>query len=112
MLEDHLRRRLRGDIEGDLAANFAAGVVVLSKDGVHHGHDGVRHTAALLAELLPDASFSYDLLRAEGDYALLSWSAEAANGARTRFGADSFVVGDGFIIAQTIHYEVESPSQA
>lgn len=112
VVTDHLARRARGDLEGDLAANYAEDVVVLSKDGGYRGRDGIRTTAAILADLLPEASFSYDLLRIEDEFALLGWSATAANGARTCQGADSFTVRNGRIAAQTIHYEVKGGSDA
>lgn len=107
VLQDHLDRRSRGDLEGDLAANYADELVVLSKDGVYRGKDGIRRTAEILAQQLPDARFDYDLLRTDGAYGLLSWSAHAADGARTCHGADSFVVQAGRIVCQTIHYEVK-----
>lgn len=105
VLRDHLERRCRHDLEGDLASNYSDDVVVLSKDGVFHGKDGIRQTARILNENLPDARFAYDLLRTADSFGLLSWSAEASNGSRTCHGADSFVVRDGRIVAQTIHFE-------
>lgn len=42
VLRNHLERRCRHDLEGDLAHNYADHVVVLSKDGVFHGKDGIR----------------------------------------------------------------------
>lgn len=106
VLHDHLERRKQGDLRGDIAANYADDVLVISKDGVFRGHDGVRHTASILEEMLPAAEFSYDLVRIADGVGLLSWSARAANGARTRFGADTFVIRDGLIRVQTIHYDV------
>ena len=43
----------------------------------------------------------------DGDVAFLEWTVEA-EGARVRDGADSFVVRDGRIVAQTSHYTVEA----
>jgi hypothetical protein len=107
VLRDHLRRRQRGDLEGDLAANYAADVIVLSKDGAYRGHDGIRQTAAILRDLLPNAEFGYDLMRVEDGVALLGWSATVDGRTRVRGGADSFLIRDGRIAAQTIHYAVE-----
>lgn len=106
VLRDHLARRTQGDLDGDIEANYAPDLVVLSKDGVFHGRDGIRCTAGILEQWLPDATFSYDLLQVDGELALLSWSAIARNGAATCHGADTFVVRGGRIVAQTIHYEV------
>ena len=108
VLRSHLALRQAGELERDLADNYADDVVVLSKDGVFHGHDGIRHTAAILQRWLPDATYSYDIVRSDGEVALLSWSGTAANGAKTCDGADSFVIRDGRIVAQTIHYGVRS----
>jgi DNA-binding MarR family transcriptional regulator len=46
-------------------------------------------------------------LRLADQFALLSWSAQASDGSRTCHGGDSFVVRDGRIVAQTIHFEVK-----
>ncbi len=111
VLRDHLERRRRDDLEGDLERNYSDELVVLSKDGSYRGKDGIRTTASILRKNLPDARFDYDLLRVENEFALLSWSARAENGARTCFGADTFVVREGRIVAQTIHYEVKGADQ-
>jgi hypothetical protein len=39
--------------------------------------------------------------------AFLAWTAEVEH-ARVRDGADSFIIKDGWIVAQTIHYTVEA----
>jgi hypothetical protein len=110
VLQDHLDRRCRGDIEGDLQANYADELVVLCKDGVFRGKDGIRTTARILEENLPDASFDYDLLRVVDEFGLLSWSGQGSDGSRTCHGADSYVVRNGRIVAQTIHFEVTNPT--
>jgi hypothetical protein len=109
VLRDHLARRCEGDLEGDLRANYAEDLVVLSKDGVYRGKDGIRTTARILERNLPDATFEYDLLRVADEFGMLSWSAQGSDGSRTCHGADSYVVRDGRIIAQTIQFEVTKP---
>jgi hypothetical protein len=42
----------------------------------------------------------------DGNVAFLEWTAEG-EGAGVRDGVDTFVVRDGKIVAQTIHYTVE-----
>lgn len=106
VLQDHLKRRKSKDLEGDLERNYAPDVVQITKDGVFHGREGVRKNAALLNDLLPDPEFSYDVVRSEGEVALLSWSAKASDGATSCDGADTFVIRDGRIVAQTVHYSV------
>jgi hypothetical protein len=54
---------------------------------------------------LSDAELEYVTTHVAGDYAYLEWQAKA-NGAGVCHGADSFVVRDGLIRAQTIDYRV------
>jgi hypothetical protein len=68
--------------------------------------NGVQELARLLAEELPDAPYTYTNRLVEGRIAFLEWTAEADH-ARVRDGADSFVIENGWIVAQTIHYTVE-----
>ncbi|WP_350348302.1 hypothetical protein ABIQ69_16970 [Agromyces sp. G08B096] len=49
VIHDHLARRLAGDIDGDIEANYSADVVLLSRSGEFRGPDGVRDSAAELA---------------------------------------------------------------
>ena len=105
VFEDHLERARRGDVDGDLQANYAPDVLLLSAYGIEHGHAGARRLADLLEEQLPGAQFDYTLELVERDVALLEWTA-TADGADVVDGVDSFVVRDGRIVAQTIHYTV------
>ncbi|MGV2496765.1 nuclear transport factor 2 family protein [Pelagerythrobacter aerophilus] len=109
VIEDHLALRREHDLGADVERNYADDLLVMAKDGVFRGKDGIRKTARILQENLPDATYRYELLRVADDYALLGWSATAANGARTRHGADAFVVKDGLIAVQIIHYDVAPP---
>ena len=106
VLDDHLRESQEGSIDEDLARNYAEDVVILSRRGVHRGHDGLKHLNQLLMEELPGASFESRLRLVEGEVGFLEWAARA-DGARVRGGADSYLIRDGKIIAQTIHYTVE-----
>jgi hypothetical protein len=103
VLEDHLRRAEAGDTEGDLSANYAEGVVLLTGIGELHGHDGVRESRAVLAQDLPTRRFEYLTKLVAGEYAFLEWRGEAEQ-VRVEDGADSFVIRDGQIVMQTIHY--------
>jgi hypothetical protein len=106
VFEDHLRTSTEGTVEDDIDRNYAGTVVVLSGDGVRHGHDGLREQADKLQRELPNCTFHYGTQLVEGEIAFLEWTAEA-DGARVRDGADSYLIRDGQIIAQTIHYTVE-----
>ena len=105
VLTDHLNRRLAGDVEGDLEANYSQDVVYLCMYGKHFGHDGVRVMANLVATQLPDAEFQYPTIEAHEDFAFCEWT---GLGEKTRVddGADSYLVRDGKIVAQTVHYTV------
>ena len=114
VLDDHLAIANRwGDapfdevLEEDLRRNVAPDIVVLINRGTFHGHEGVRQLALMLADELPEhAAFSYDYVAAEGDVGLLEWRYEDST-VQVRDGVDSYVIRDGKIVGQTIHYTVE-----
>lgn len=106
VFDDHLRLAGEHRYEEDIERNVSPECVVLERRGVFHGRDGARELARLLAEELPDAPFTYTHRLVEGRVALLEWTAQTED-ARVRDGVDSFVVEDGWIVAQTIHYTVE-----
>ncbi len=110
VLDDHLRESKEGSVEEDLARNYAQDVVLLTGRGVYHGHDGLRELNRLLQEELPGATYEYRTKLVEGEVAFLEWEARSEH-ARVRDGADSYLIRDGRIIAQTIHYTVEPPTE-
>lgn len=105
VLDDHLRESQHGTVEDDLARNYAEDLVVLTASGVFRGHDGLRQLAQRLREELPEAVFEYKNLLVEGELGFLEWSARGS-GAEVEDGADSYLIRDGRIVAQTIHYTV------
>ncbi|MEZ5239320.1 MAG: nuclear transport factor 2 family protein [Microthrixaceae bacterium] len=107
VLEDHLALAAAGDWRTDLERNVHEDVVVLTGFGIFEGRDQVRILAELLAAQLPDASFEYTTVALHGEVAFLEWTARG-RGARVRDGADSYLIRDGRIVAQTIHYTVEN----
>ena len=112
VLDDHLERRERGDIEGDLEHNYAQDIVLLCEHGVLKGRDAVRASAKALADQLPDACFRFPFKAVDGENALLHWSAQSAN-ARVDWGVDTFVIRDDRIVLQTISYQLkDGPSGA
>jgi hypothetical protein len=61
----------------------------------------------MLGGELPDhEAFQYTYTSVEGRMAFLEWSYEDRT-TRVRDGADSYLIEDGEIVAQTIHYTVE-----
>jgi hypothetical protein len=107
VLQDHLQLREAAELEEDLRRNYSADVVLLSARGVLRGHEGVRTSAAFLYEAGAGHEYRYHLTVADDRMAMLEWS---ATGHDTRIvdGVDSYLIEDGLIKAQTIHYRVES----
>ncbi|MBI4900263.1 MAG: nuclear transport factor 2 family protein [Actinobacteria bacterium] len=115
VLDDHLNiandwvdRPFEAILEEDLRRNVADEIVVLINRGVFRGHEGVRQLAWMLADELPEhRAFDYTHVAAEGRVGLLEWTYEDST-VRVRDGVDSYLIEDGKIIAQTIHYTVEA----
>jgi hypothetical protein len=94
-------------VEEDLRRNASEDMVILINRGTFRGHEGVRQLAQMLSEELPEhRAFEYTYRAVEGRMAFLEWAYEDAN-VKVRDGADSYLIEDGEIVAQTIHYTVE-----
>lgn len=106
VFEDHLRLAGEHRFAEDIERNVAPHCVILERRGIFRGREGARELARLLEEELGPAPYVYTLRLVEGRFAFLEWTADAAH-ARVPDGADSFVIEDGWIVAQTIHYTVE-----
>lgn len=110
VFQDHLALAQAGDVETDLARNFAPDCVLLTSYGTFHGHRGVRDAAQLLAEQLGPASYEYHTTVCSGEVAFLEWTATTER-ATVPDGADSFLIQEGLIQAMTIHYSVHPPQK-
>ncbi len=115
VLDDHLNLTERFGaeetwqriVEEDIRRNVSEDIVILINRGTFRGHEGVRELARMLGEELPEhRAFEYTYRAVEGRMAFLEWAYEDAN-VRVRDGADSYLIEDGKIVAQTIHYTVE-----
>lgn len=106
VLDDHLQKSRTGSVEEDLKLNYARDVVLLTGRGVYRGHEGARELAELLFEELPQAQFAYDNVLVEGEMGFLEWRGQGGD-RQVDDGADSYLIRDGKIIAQTIHYTVK-----
>ena len=115
VLDDHLNiaRDWGGEggfeeiLEEDLRRNVAKDIVILFNKGTYRGHEGVKELARMLFEELPEhTAFEYTYTSVEGRMALLEWAYEDST-TRISDGADSYLIENGKIIAQTIHYTVE-----
>jgi SnoaL-like domain len=105
VLDDHLRLASENDLEADLARNVAEDIVVLTARGVFHGHPGVRGLARQLMDEVPSGEWRYRQRLVEGRVAFLEWTVDSGP-FRVCDGADSYLIEDGKIKAQTIHYTV------
>src|SRR5918994_1641825 len=94
-------------LEEDIRRNVSEDIVILINRGTFHGHEGVRQLARMLGEELPEhRSFEYTYRAVEGRMAFLEWAYEDDK-VMVRDGADSYLIENGKIVAQTIHYTVE-----
>lgn len=103
VFEDHLALAAQGLVEEDLLRNYHEDCVILINSGEYRGHDGVRKLAAQLAHEMPEAKFEYTTKLVSGRFAFLEWTGSSKT-ATVQDGADSFVIENGKIVAQTIHY--------
>lgn len=108
VLHDHLSKRLAGDVDADIADNYAEDVTVLSGSGEFRGQEGVRMAADEHARLVGAGTFTYTQTLVSGEYAFLEWTADGES--QVRDGADSSVIRNGRIVMQTIHYSPD-PAQ-
>lgn len=106
VFRDHLAKRKAGQVEDDIQENYAEAVVLLTMTGIFRGHEGVRKAAQTLEHYQPDATFEYLTEQVADAYALLKWQSTSPKG-EVWDGVDSFVIREGKIIAQTIHYTVD-----
>jgi hypothetical protein len=107
VFEDHLRLAAVPDgFEADLQRNVAEDVVVLTGRGVFRGISGVRELARQLMAEIPSGRWTYVTQLFEGPMAFLEWTVDEGP-FRIRDGADSYLIQDGRIRVQTIHYTVE-----
>jgi hypothetical protein len=105
VFEDHLRKRDEDNFEGDLKLNYAPDVVMLTCSGIFRGHEGLRQSYQVLERSLPDAKIECFNKLIDGEFAFLEWRAKN-HSVEVREGADSFVIRDGKIVFQSIHYKV------
>jgi hypothetical protein len=105
VFEDHLRAGFWGTVEQDIERNYAQDVVLLTGHGLLRGHDGLRHLAKRLRDELPECTYEYRTMLVAGEMAFLEWKAVSKK-ATVEDGADSYLIRDGRIVAQTVHYTI------
>jgi len=105
ILDDHLRCRIADDVEADIRRNYAADVIIFTSKGAYAGHQAVRELHEKLRAHVP-SNYEIVLKLTSGPYAFIEWRAREA-GRSVEDGADSFVVRNGRIVFQSIHYSVQ-----
>jgi hypothetical protein len=103
VFEDHLALAAQGILEEDLARNYHEDCVILINSGEYRGHAGARQLAHQLEREMPEAKFEYITKLVSGRFAFLEWSGTSRT-SKVSDGVDSFVIENGKIVAQTIHY--------
>jgi hypothetical protein len=112
VLDAHLKRRQVGDLDGDIRENYHPDVVLLSAEGVHHGTAELRALAGVLRRYLPHGDYRYRQVLTRGRVGMLVWSGRCADtDTEVHDGVDSYVIQDGRIVAQTIHYSAAPLSE-
>ncbi|MFN6945518.1 MAG: nuclear transport factor 2 family protein [Cytophagaceae bacterium] len=106
VLDNHLELAKSGSVEEDLKTNYSDEVIILSTYGLYKGRKGAQELAEILNEELPEAIFEYKNVLIEGEVGFLEWTASSKT-SEVKDGADSYVIRNGRIIAQTIHYTVK-----
>lgn len=106
VFDDHLRLRNEKRTEEDIERNYSPDVVIMSWLGKFFGREGVRRTASNLEFYFPDGGYHYTNRLVEGEVAFLEWTGKSSKGIVCD-GADTFVIRNGQIVCQTIHYNLE-----
>jgi hypothetical protein len=106
VIEDHLGCRMNGDIEGDIERNYSPDMVVMTSRGLFHGKDEIRNLNRMLHKAIDSNNYIFPVKLFDGPYAFIEWRVRAP-GKSIEDGADSFVVRDGKIVFQSIHYMIE-----
>jgi hypothetical protein len=102
VLNRHLRLS-RSGAESDFLECYREDSFLIMPGGVRRGLDGIRACYRQLNQELPNARYTYKAVIVEQDVGFLEWSADSDTH-RVTDGADSYVIQNGYIRAQTIHY--------
>ena len=91
-----------GDMN-DIVSDHAHDALFITNAGILHGREGVREGFTKIFADLPNAQFDVRTRILEGDVIFLEWAA-TATGSRADDGVETFLVRDGEIVLQTVHY--------
>lgn len=102
VLDHHLEASIAGDPE-QVLADYAETAVMITRHGVYRGRQQITACFTSLGEILPNPRYTFTTQIMEGDVVFLEWTADSDK-YTVSDGADTFVICDGYIQAQTIHY--------
>ncbi len=111
VLDRHLKCFGENNLDGVLA-DYSSDAVLLTPGGPLKGPDAIKpFFEAFFSEFAkPGTSFSMREQFVEGDYAFILWSAETADNSYED-AADTFVVQDGKIVAQSFAAKITPMSR-
>jgi ketosteroid isomerase-like protein len=98
----HAAALLDRDLDA-IVSDYAEDAVLITGDGVLRGRAGVRQAFMKVLHDLPDAKWDVRTRIVEGQVLYLEWTVTAP-GTRADDGVETFLVRDGEIVLQTIHY--------
>ena len=102
---DHLEKRKSGLVEEDIAQNYSPAVVQLTCTGIYRGHEGVREGSKVLKQSSPRATLNTTIRSLLARWRFLSGEDFQITNKSRRSGF--FLIRDGWIVVQTIHYKVK-----
>ncbi|NLE01411.1 MAG: nuclear transport factor 2 family protein [Fibrobacter sp.] len=106
VFDSHLLLTLDWDLQTDIETNYSPGCILLSSYGAFYGRKGIQNAFRILESQIPDADFLYKTKSVFGEIAFLEWQAESDD-VYIDDGADTYLIREGKIIGQTIHYTLQ-----
>ncbi len=105
VIESHLQFRKNGKVKENIEENYSKKCIILTSKGVFRRHTGAKKSVALLEKDLPHAVYTFTNVTCIDSIGFLEWAAQGPDGVILD-GADTFIIENGEILYQTIHYTV------
>ena len=103
VLKHHGEAMIASDLEA-IVGDYAEVARFITHAGVLRGQDGVCEGFTELFADLPRPAFDVHTRILDGDALFLEWTA-TGEGVRAEHGVETFLVRDGEIVLQTVHYD-------
>jgi ketosteroid isomerase-like protein len=104
VFQRHAKAMIGGDLD-DIVADYGDDATFITQAGVLRGKEGVREGLTRIFADLPAPRFDVHTRILDGDVLFLEWTG-TATGSRAENGVETFLVRDGQIVLQTVHYTV------